>query len=135
MLDFPARIIILAAMKTVALLLLFAFASPSLRGAETTEVEIVADPRVYGEYPKDYQALVAIWLQARLIDPASARIEWLDQPRAADLPGPKGKRLSGYLIEFKVNSRNRFGTYTGFQKKAVLMRDGVVIKTTGFGFK
>jgi len=135
MLDFAARIIILARMKALVLLLLVAFVCPTVRGAETTEVEIVADPRVYGEYPKDYQMIVTIWLQMRLIDPASARIEWLGQPRAADLPGPKGKRLSGYLVEFKVNSRNRFGTYTGLQKKTVLIRDGVVIKATGFGFR
>lgn len=121
-------------MKAIALLLLFACTCSNLRGAEATEVEIVADPRVYGEYPKDYEAVVMNWLQMRLIDPASARIEWSGQPRAADLPGPKGKRLYGYLVEFKVNSRNRFGTYTGLQKKALLLRDGVVIKATGFGF-
>ena len=132
-LDIRVRFIILAAMKALALLLFFALACPILRAAETTEVEIVADPRVYGEYPRDYQAIVTNWLQVRLIDPASARIEWSGQPRPADLPGPKGKRLYGYLVEVKVNSRNRFGTYTGLQKKALLIRDGVVIKATGFG--
>ena len=40
----------------------------------------------------------------------------------------------GYLVEFKVNSRNRFGAYTGMQKHGALIRDGKVIKATGFIF-
>jgi hypothetical protein len=119
-------------MKALVTVLLFAFACPLLHGAETAEVEIVADPRVYGEYPKDYQTIITNWLQTKLLDPASAQIEWLGPPKPAELPGPKGKRLSGYLVEFKVNSRNRFGTYTGMQKKGALIRDGAVIKATGF---
>jgi hypothetical protein len=49
-------------------------------------------------------------------------------------PEKRWKALFGYLVEFKVNSRNRFGTYTGMQKHTVLIRDGRVIKATGFGF-
>jgi hypothetical protein len=52
-------------MKTIALLLLFAFACPILTRAETTEIEIVADPAVYGEYPKAYQEIITKWLDKR----------------------------------------------------------------------
>ena len=121
-------------MKAIALLLLFAFASPALIPAETIEIEIVADPTVYGEYPKAYQEIILKWLETKLADPKSANIEWTSAPKPADLPGPNGKRLFGYLVEFKVSSRNRFGAYTGKQKHGALIRDGNVIKGTGFGF-
>jgi hypothetical protein len=121
-------------MKTIALLLLFAFACPALIRAETTEIEIVADPAVYGEYPKAYKEIIMRWLEVKLVDPTSARIDWTSAPKPADLPGPNGKRLYGYLVEFKVSSRNRFGTYTGKQRHGALIREGNVIKGTGFGF-
>jgi hypothetical protein len=121
-------------MKAIALLFLFAFACPMLVRAETTEIEVVADPRIYGEYPKAYKEIIAIWLTTKLVDPKSAQIEWTSAPKPADLPGPNGKRLYGYLVEFKVAARNQFGAYTGKQKHGALIRDGNVIKGTGFGF-
>lgn len=122
-------------MKTVALLLLFAFAAPNAALAQTTEVEVIGDPAVYGEYPKNYQQIITSWLAETLADPASANIEWMGLPKPSDvIDKKKKKRLVGYLVEFKVNSRNRFGAYTGMQKKSVLLRDGKVIKATGFGF-
>jgi len=102
--------------------------------AQTAEVEIVADAAIYGAYPKDYQAIITKWLEMKLVDPASAVIEWTGTPKPAELPGLKGQKLHGYLVEFKVSSRNRFGAFTGKQKHGALIRDGVVIKGTGFGF-
>jgi hypothetical protein len=121
-------------MKTIALLFLVAFACPTLLRAETTEIEIAADPAVYGEYPKNYQDIIMKWLETKLADPKSAQIEWTSPPKPADLPGPNGKRLHGYLVEFKLSARNQFGAYTGKQKHGALIRDGNVIKGTGFGF-
>ena len=124
-------------MKTVALLvlLLLACAAPNLAQAQTTEVEVIADPAVYGEYPKNYQEIITNWLATVLTDPASANLEWVSAPKPADVVDKKKKkRFVGYLVEFKVNSRNRFGTYTGMQKKSVVIRNGQVIKATGFGF-
>jgi hypothetical protein len=121
-------------MKAIALLLLFAFACPTLIQAQATEVEMIGDPAVYGEYPKNYQEIVTKWLETKLADPKSAQIEWTSAPKPADLPGPQRKLLHGYLVEFKVSSRNRFGAYTGKQKHGALIRNGNVIKGTGFGF-
>ncbi len=121
-------------MKAFAFLALLAFSFCVLVQAETTEIEIVADPSIYGEYPKNYKEIITKWLETRLVDAPSANIEWAGGPRPADLPGPNKTRLHGYLVEFKVNSRNRFGAYTGMQKHGALIRDGNVIKGTGFGF-
>jgi hypothetical protein len=121
-------------LKTVLLLFLIAFAAPSSVLAETTEVEVIADPAIYGEYPKNYQEIITNWLATKLVDAPSAQIEWVSPPKPAELPDKNGKKLFGYLVEFKVNSRNRFGAYTGMQKHGALIRDGQVIKGTGFGF-
>ena len=121
-------------MQRIACFLFITLACSSIAFAETTEVEIAADPAIYGEYPKDYQSIVTKWLATQLIDAPSANIEWVNAPRPADLPGPGGKRLFGYLVEFKVNSRNRFGAYTGMQKHGALIRDGSVVRGTGFGY-
>jgi hypothetical protein len=123
--------------KTLVLLLLVACASVGSLPAEVTEIEIVpADPAVYGEYPKNYQEIVTQWLNKALVDAPSAKIEWVSAPTPGSLPEKKnGKALFGYVVEIKVNSRNRFGTYTGFQKHSLLIRDGQVIVANGFGFR
>lgn len=87
---------------------------------------------VYGGYPKDYKRIVNRWLETHLVDPTSAVVEWLGEPKAGELPVKGGAPLRGYLVEIKVNSRNQFGAPTGKQKHSMLIRDGEVIKTTGF---
>ncbi len=120
-------------MKTVALLLFMACATPAVVRADITEIEVVADPRIYGEYPKNYQELITQWLNATLVDAPSAYVEWISQPKAGSLPEKKGgAQLFGYVVDIKINSRNRFGTYTGMQKHSVLIKDGKVLKVTGF---
>jgi hypothetical protein len=121
-------------MKVITLFVLLGLVCPLFLRAETTEIEVVADPRIYGENPKDYREIITKWLETKLADPESAQIEWTSGPRPADLPGANGKRLYGYLVEFKVSARNRFGASTGKQKHGALIRDGKVIKGTGFGF-
>jgi hypothetical protein len=120
--------------KVIALFFALAMAAPLPIVAETTEIEIPPDATVYGEYPKTYQEIITQWLQTQLVDAPSANIEWVTPPKPASLPGPEGQRLFGYLVEFKVNSRNRFGAYTGMQKHGALIRDGKVVKGTGFGY-
>lgn len=121
-------------MRIIALLLVVAFSGPMLSAAETTEVEIQADQTTYGEYPKNYQEIVLKWLETKLVDPKSAQIEWVSAPKPSELPGPNGTRLRGYLVEFKVSARNAFGLSTGKQRHGALIRDGKVIKGTGYGF-
>ena len=91
------------------------------------------DPSLCGPYPKLYKEIVWNWLQSELVDANSAKIEWDGDPKPADL-GQNGQHLYGWLVNFKVNSRNRFGTYTGKQDHAVLIRDGKVVKAIGFGY-
>jgi hypothetical protein len=91
------------------------------------------DTELYGPYPTNYEEIVTQWLQTQLIDAESAHIEWNGEPKPANL-GTKDKPLYGYLVNFKINARNRFGTYTGMQNHGVLIRDGKVVKGVGFGY-
>ena len=91
------------------------------------------DPSLCGPYPTDYKEIVNKWLETQLIDAASARIEWNGDPKPADL-GTKDEHLYGYLVNFTVNARNRFGAYTGKQNHGALIRNGEVIKGLGFGY-
>lgn len=92
-----------------------------------------ADTERYGPYPTNYKEIVMNWLQTELIDADSAHIEWNGDPKPANL-GTEDKPLYGYIINFKVNARNRFGAYTGMQSHGALVRDGKVIKGLGFGY-
>jgi hypothetical protein len=98
-------------------------------GAETPS----ADTERYGPYPSNYKEIVMKWLDTQLIDAASARIEWNGDPKPANL-GTKDNPLYGYLVNFKINARNRFGAYTGMQSHGALIRNGEVIKGLGFGY-
>ena len=121
----------MASMKTAGTLILaFTFGvAMTLQVSAQTQ----ADTKRYGSYPANYKEIVSQWLNRQLIDPDSARIEWNGDPKQADL-GKNGEHLYGYLVNFTVNARNRFGGYTGKQKHAVLIRNGEVTKGLGFGY-
>jgi hypothetical protein len=92
-----------------------------------------ANAERYGPYPTNYKEIVMKWLDTQLIEAGSARIEWNGDPKPATL-GTKDKPLYGYLVNFKVNARNRFGAYTGMQSHGALIHNGEVIKGLGFGY-
>lgn len=92
-----------------------------------------ADAERYGTYPTNYKEIVMKWLDTQLLDAASARIEWNGDPKPANL-GTNDKPVYGYLVNFKVNARNRFGAYTGMQSHGALIHNGEVVKGMGFGY-
>jgi len=100
----------------------------------TPQPSVINDP-VYGEYPLRYKGIIMDWLYTHLNDPPSAKIEWLSEPKRADLPNTRGRKAYGWLVLFSVQARNRFGGYTGKQTHGVLIRDGVVVQATGFVYE
>jgi len=102
---------------------------PDSLGAQTPS----PDAAHYGPFPINYKEVVLQWLSKQLIDPDSARIEWDGDPKPTDL-GKGSEAVSGYVVNFTVNARNQFGAYTGKQKHSVLIRNGEVIKSMGFGY-
>ena len=119
-----------------------AFLSASLIRALALEMTFVCnlnaqspspDTARYGPNPTYYKEIIMQWLNTQLIDPDSARIEWSGDPKPSDM-GKGSEAVSGYLVNFTVNARNRFGAYTGKQKHSVLIRNGEVIKSMGFAY-
>jgi hypothetical protein len=112
-----------------AICLLFVCALLNAAAAETPPI----DPALCGPFPRNYKEIVWNWLQGVLLDADSAKIDWQGEPKPADL-GKNGEHFYGWLVEFRVNSRNRFGSYTGKQSHAAFIRDNQVVKGVGFGY-
>ena len=114
-------------------LLLFSalLASPS---AASFAQSLPSAGAVYGAYPAKYQEIITAWLNSSLVDSKGVQIKWLSEPRPGELDVGKGRKVAGFLVDFSVNARNIFGTYTGSQKHTALIRDGQVVTTTGFVF-
>lgn len=94
------------------------------------EIEVAAskgDPKVYGQYPIAYKEIVQRWLGEKLADPNSAVIDWLGEPKPGEYKTQKGEKHVGYVVDFKVNARNQFGTYTGKQLYRVVIKNGEVL--------
>jgi len=86
----------------------------------------------YGAYPANYKEIVTAWLKTKVPDAASTTIQWQTEPKPADLPGPTGRKLYGYLVIFNTSSRNSAGLAGRMQTHAALIRDGQILKADGF---
>jgi hypothetical protein len=117
-------------MKTLAFLVAILLMSTASQASAANP----PDASVCGPYPSNYKEIVMKWLETQLIDASSARIEWSGDPRPADL-GQQGEHVYGWLVDFKVNARNRFGAFTGKQSHGALIRNGEVVKGLGFGYQ
>ena len=102
-----------------------AASSQNATPAASPTASIPPDSAKYGVYPIAYREIITRWVGERLLDPASAQLEFTN-PVAAEIKTKTG-RASGYAVDFRVNSRNKFGMYTGFQKYRVLIRNGEIV--------
>lgn len=100
-------------------------APPQAPAAAATPASIPPDSPKFGVYPIAYREIITKWLSDRLLDPSTAKLEF-GEPQAGEIKTKAG-RASGYSVEFRVNSRNKFGMYTGFQKFRVLIKNGEII--------
>jgi hypothetical protein len=116
----------------VAILSLLCSAGVILAASPLAE-SVPADPSLCGPFPKYYKEVIYNWMKSALVDADSAKIEWAEEPKPVDI-GKNGQHVYGWLIDFKVNARNRFGSYTGKQSHAALIRDNQVKQTYGFGY-
>lgn len=116
-------------MKFPAFLLVGCLVFGSLAAAQN-DIEVAPsskDATQYGQYPIAYKEIVQRWLGTQLADPNSAVIDWLGEPKPGEYKTQKGERHVGYVIDFKVNARNQFGTYTGKQLYRVVIKNGDVL--------
>lgn len=85
----------------------------------------------YGPYPTNYRELVEDWMRDTRYDPHSVVDLEIKPPtkyllQAAPLMG--GGRTYGYLVQVKLNARNRIGGYVGRKTMNLLIRAGKIVK-------
>ena len=85
----------------------------------------------FGQYPENYKSIVKNWFEELLKDPESARYKFDNKPIKAYTRNPPveggGVVHFGYYVKVKVNAKNSFGGYTGWQEYRLLIRNGKVI--------
>lgn len=116
-------------MKALFATLIYVSVLASALAQEATPTPRVSVPKYdqkYGVYPIAYREIITKWLSERLLDAGSAKIEF-SEPKPVEVRVKGGQTFLGYSVEFRVNSRNRFGMYTGFQKHRVLIRNGEIL--------
>ncbi len=96
--------------------------------AQTPSKQSKPDIAKFGVYPIAYRELIERWLSDQLIDPGSAKIEWLTEPTRVEVKRPGEEPFYGWQVDFKVNSRNKFGMYTGKQARRCYIRNGGVVR-------
>ncbi len=112
--------------KAILLVCCVVFAAIASAQNEIQILPATGDPKVFGEFPLAYKEITTRWLETKLLDAASAMIDWGDAPKPGEYRTQKGERFVGYVVDFKVNARNQFGTYTGKQRYRVVIRNGEV---------
>lgn len=83
----------------------------------------VKQPHVYGPAPtwEVYRRIAEADIAGRLIDPESARIEWLGGFFKGEFKPFLAARVSGYVACGVVNARNRMGGYAGKSSFVVVL--------------
>ena len=87
----------------------------------------------YGSYPRNHEQLIKRHLAQTLIDPRSMMLDGISRPRKfvrferrfhpieTDTPI---RIITGYVVCARVNAKNSYGGYTGWQLHPYLIRDG-----------
>ncbi|MBH5328842.1 hypothetical protein H9Q10_04070 [Eikenella sp. S3360] len=87
----------------------------------------------FGRYPGNYQQIIRRHLAQNLIDPESARIGSFTPPRKYLRIDETRLTASGldfrayYAACVRVNSKNRYGGYTGWQEHVYFIRNGEIM--------
>lgn len=89
----------------------------------------------YGVLPEDYKEIVKNYSDGMLKDPESAKYMmatpckgWI---REGVLAASGGKPIYGWIIPYRVNAKNSYGGYTGFQDHVAFYFDGKISNVDG----
>ena len=88
-----------------------------------------SDGHFYGPAPEweEYRQMAEAHIRAQLIDPDSARINWLGSYYRGEFKIMLGGRTYGYVACGTVNSKNRMGGYAGSTPFVVVIDYGRVL--------
>jgi hypothetical protein len=121
-------------MKAIILTLLLCVVS-FLGGCGSTPTQQQIQNAYYGPYPANYEANIKDYMNHVLYDSQSAIYEfsspyqgygyrWTDKNGNAT---PFATLEFGWIVNFNINAKNRFGGYVGFTPYRVVIRDDKVV--------
>jgi hypothetical protein len=82
----------------------------------------------YGTYPSNYEQIIKSYLSTVLKDPSSAEFNSMSSPKTGWTTYGGGKKF-GYVVCARINTKNSFGGYVGFQPYYFMIKNGVVISS------
>lgn len=98
----------------------------------------------YGSYPKNYEKAIREHLARTLIDPNSLMLDGFSKPKKflritsrrynaeTDTYNP-AVFLKYYIVCARVNAKNSYGGYTGWQEHIFYFRDGKIVNSSEYG--
>lgn len=85
-----------------------------------------------GPLPPNYQDLIKAYMETRLKDAESARYIFDEQPvRFGRSQDPNNLNIH-WKVDFKVNSKNSYGGYVGYQEYGAQIVNGRVVDATNY---
>ncbi|WP_239404412.1 YgdI/YgdR family lipoprotein [Aggregatibacter aphrophilus] len=127
---------------------LFAVLAAGLLAGCTTETKITMNDvrnMDYGSYPENYEQTIRRYLARTLIDPNSLMIDGFSKPKkyleitdrrynvVTDSYNP-AVFLRYYIVCARINAKNTYGGYTGWQDHIYYFRDGEIVSSSEYGF-
>jgi len=79
-----------------------------------------------GEYPYDYEQIIQAYYSTGLFDPYSAHYRWVNGPYKGCFC-TLGVWEYGYIVEYGLNAKNRFGGYVGEEQFGAMIKNGRVV--------
>ena len=79
----------------------------------------------YGEYPEELSKILKDFLQQKLLNHESAKVEFINKPSKISIT-QMGSDYSGYRLCLSINSQNNKSIYTGFKTHLFIIKDSKV---------
>jgi len=79
----------------------------------------------YGEYPKNHQKILKDFLQRKLLNHESAKVEFINKPSKTSIT-QMGTDYNGYRLCLSINSKNNKSIYTGYKTHLFIIKNSEV---------
>ena len=79
----------------------------------------------YGQYPENYQKILKDFLQQKLVNHESAKVEFVNKPKKLSISHMRSD-YNGYRLCLSINSKNNKSLYTGFKTHLFIIKNSKV---------
>jgi hypothetical protein len=105
-------------------------AAVALSGCASAPTQEQMSKANYGAYPDDWERIVDNHMQRMLRDPHSAQVQDRSPPQQGYVsmsPLRGGGTSFGWYVCMRVNAKNGYGAYVGYQSAMVMINNGRVV--------